>query len=66
LRRLPHPFAGQDHQAGYRYQLSILQIELFLTQVLDHPVSGRIFFEDMIRENLDIGRPKQVQLILTA
>ncbi|MBV8523389.1 MAG: hypothetical protein JOY71_14910 [Acetobacteraceae bacterium] len=27
------------------------------------PVSGRIFFEDVIRENLDIGRPKQVQLI---
>src|SRR5262249_2219891 len=23
----------------------------------------RIFFEDVIRENLDIGRPKQVQLI---
>ena len=32
-------------------------------QVLDQPVSGRIFFEDVIRENLDIGRPKQVQLI---
>jgi len=30
---------------------------------LDRPVSGRIFFEDVIRENLDIGRPKQVQLI---
>jgi hypothetical protein len=63
LRRLPHPFARQDRQAGYRYQLSILQIELSLTQVLDQPVSGRIFFEDVIRENLDIGRPKQVQLI---
>jgi hypothetical protein len=34
-----------------------------LTQVLDRPVSGRIFFEDVIRENLDIGRPKQVQVI---
>jgi hypothetical protein len=34
-----------------------------LTQVLDRPVSGRIFFEDVIRENLDIGRPQQVQLI---
>lgn len=50
-------------RAGYRYQLSILQLELSLTQVLDQPVSGRIFFEDVIRENLDIGRPKQVQLI---
>jgi hypothetical protein len=61
LRPLPHPFALQDRQAGYRYQLSILQVSL--TQVLDRPVSGRIFFEDVIRENLDIGRPKQVQLI---
>ena len=63
LRRLPHPFATQDRQAGYRYQLSILQLELSLTQVLDQPVSGRIFFEEVIRENLDVGRPKQVQLI---
>ncbi|HZZ17136.1 MAG TPA: hypothetical protein VFE08_14375 [Candidatus Sulfotelmatobacter sp.] len=63
LQRLPHPFPARDRQAGYRYQISILQIELSLTQVLDRPVSGRIFFEDVIRENLDIGRPKQVQLI---
>jgi hypothetical protein len=63
LRRLPHPFPARDRQAGYRYQISILQIELSLTQVLDRPVTGRIFFEDVIRENLDIGRPKQVQLI---
>ena len=63
LRRLPHPFSTRDRQAGYRYQISILQLELSLTQVLDRPVSGRIFFEDVIRENLDIGRPKQVQLI---
>jgi hypothetical protein len=63
LARLPHPFTGSDRKAGYRYELSILQIELSLTQVLDRPVSGRIFFEQVIRENLDIGRPKQVQLI---
>ena len=56
-------FLRQDRQAGYRYQLSILQIELSLTQVLDRPATGRIFFEEVIRENLDIGRPKQVQLI---
>jgi len=30
---------------------------------LDRPVKGRIFFEQVIRENLDIGRPGQVQLI---
>ena len=63
LARLPHPYPAADRAAGYRYQLSIWQIELSLTQVLDRPVSGRIFFEQVIRENLDLGRPKQIQLI---
>ena len=34
-----------------------------LTQVRDRPLYGRAFFEDVIRENLDLGRPDQVQLI---
>jgi len=63
LRRLPHPFAPADRRAGYRYQLSILQAEFSLTQVLDRPLTGRSFFEEVIRENLDLGRPDQVQLI---
>jgi hypothetical protein len=63
LRKLPHPFSAADRRAGYRYQLSILQAEFSLTQVLDRPVTGRVFFEEVIRENLDIGRPGQVQLI---
>jgi hypothetical protein len=63
LARLPHPFDRRDRAAGYRYALSILQAEFALTQVLDRPVAGRIFFEQVIRENLDIGRPGQVQLI---
>jgi hypothetical protein len=63
LRRLPHPFTRQDRQAGYRYDVSILQAEFSLTQVLDRPLTGRIFFEEVIRENLDIGRPDRVQLL---
>jgi hypothetical protein len=63
LRLLPHPYTAADRKAGYRYQLSILQAEFSLTQVLDRPVTGRVFFEEVIRENLDIGRPNQVQLI---
>ena len=31
--------------------------------MLDAPVSGRIFFEQVIRDNLDIGRPDHVGLI---
>jgi hypothetical protein len=63
LRRLPHPFTAKDRAEGIRYELSILQAEFSLTQVLDRPVTGRVFFEEVIRENLDIGRPDQVQLI---
>ena len=57
------PLLPADRKAGYRYQLAILQAEFSLTQVLDRPAAGRLFFEEMIRENLDIGRPSQVQLI---
>src|SRR5262249_5777832 len=63
LARLPHPFTDQDRKAGYRYDASILQAEFSLPQVLDRPLTGRVFFEEVIRENLDLGRPDQVQLI---
>jgi len=63
LARLPHPFTRGDRRAGYRYEVSILQAEFSLTQVLDRPVTGRLFFEAVIRENLDLGRPDHVQLI---
>src|SRR5580765_7865598 len=54
LARLPHPYTAQDRKAGYRYDASILQAELSLTQVLDRPQTGRIFFEQVIRENLKL------------
>ena len=63
LARLPHPYTTEDRQAGYRYDLSILQAEFSLTQILDRPLSGRILFEEIIRENLDLGRPDMVQLV---
>lgn len=63
LARLPHPFTRADRRAGFRYELSILQSEFALTQMLDRPLSGRIFFERVIRDNIDLGRPRNVQLI---
>jgi hypothetical protein len=63
LAILPHPFTAADRAAGYRYDISILQAEFSLTQTLDAPVSGRVFFEHVIRDNLDTGRPDQVSLI---
>lgn len=63
LARLPHPYRAGDRAAGYRYDLSILQAEFSRTQVLDRPLTGRVFFEEVIRENLDIGRPDHVGLV---
>lgn len=63
LRRLPHPFSSAHRAAGYRYEVSVWQAEFALTQVFDRPLSGRCFFEEVIRENLDLGRPDQVQLL---
>jgi len=63
LAILPHPFSPADRAAGYRYDISILQAEFSLTQMLDRPVTGRIFFEQVIRDNLDVGRPDHVSLI---
>ena len=63
LARLPHPFSPADRAAGYRYDISVLQAEFSLTQMLDRPVSGRLFFEQVIRDNPGIGRPDQIALV---
>lgn len=63
LGKLPHPFTAEDRRAGYRYEASVLQAEFSLTQVLDRPLSGRVFFEDVVRGNLDAGRAERVSLV---
>ena len=63
LARLPHPFTPEDEQADYRWQLSVQQIEFSTTMALDRPVCGRIFFEQLIRDNIDVGRPDKVNII---
>jgi hypothetical protein len=42
-----------------RYDLSILQAEFSLTQIWDRAVSGRCFFDEVIRENIDLRRPNK-------
>jgi hypothetical protein len=63
LKLLPFPFTAHDQAAGYRYKAYMLQAEFALTQVLDRPVTGRHLFEQVISENLDLGRPDKVALI---
>lgn len=63
LARLPMPLTAADRQAGYGQRLAVWQVETSRTQVFADPVRGREFFEAVIRENLDLGRPDRVQLI---
>ncbi len=63
MYRLPSPFTADDRRAGYTYQLSILQLEIARTEVFDRPLHGRQFFEEVIRQHLDLGRPENMQLI---
>ena len=39
------------------------QIEVSRTIVFDQPRNGRLFFEALVADNLDLGRPEQVELI---
>ena len=63
LAILPSPFTAEDEVAGYCYELSVLQAEFSLTQMLDAPVAGRIFFEQVLRDNPGIGLPDQISLV---
>jgi hypothetical protein len=60
---LPFPLTPAHRRAGFSYQLSLLQVEVSRTQVFDRPLRGREFFEGVIRDHLDLGRPDQVQLL---
>ncbi len=51
---MPSARVMQD-EYGLRYKLFILQAKFSLTQVFNRPMTGRIFFEQLIRDNLDIG-----------
>jgi hypothetical protein len=61
--RLPSPVTAVDRAAGYTHRLALQQVEVSLTQVFARPVQGRHFFEAVIRENLDLGRPDRVGLL---
>jgi hypothetical protein len=61
--RLPAPLTAVDRTAGYTHRLALQQVEVSLTQVFARPVQGRHFFEAVIRENLDLGRPDRVGLL---
>ena len=63
LHRLPMPFGPKDQRAGYWWEISMRQVEVSRTLVFDAPRRARAFFEALIADNLDIGRPANVEII---
>jgi hypothetical protein len=62
---LPLPLTPADRDAGYWWELSMRQIETSRTLVFDTPGHARGFFEALVADNLDLGRPDSVELIFT-
>ncbi len=60
---LPLPLTEHDRVAGYWWELSMRQIETSRTLVFDAPRRARAFFEAVVADNLDIGRPELIELI---
>ena len=52
-----------DRAAGYWWELSMRQVETSRTLVFDAPRHARGFFEALVTDNLDIGRPELIELI---
>ncbi len=65
MRRLPRPLTDRDRAAGYWWELSMRQIEVARTTVFDAPRYARSFFEAIVRDNLGLGRPHEVELIFS-
>lgn len=63
LQRLPSPLTKADLRAGYVYELAFRQFEVSDTCVFDRPQAGRMWFESVIRDHLNVGRPDQISLI---
>ena len=61
--RLPLPLTEHDRAAGYWWELSMRQVEVSRTLVFDAPRRARGFFEALVADNLDIGRPEVIELI---
>jgi hypothetical protein len=60
---LPLPLTEHDRAAGYWWELSMRQVETSRTLVFDAPRRARGFFEALVTDNLDIGRPQLIELI---
>ena len=63
LHRLPMPLGPKDHDADFWWETSMRQVEISRTIVFDAPRHARGLFEALVADNLNIGRPHNVEII---
>ena len=60
---IPVPLTADDQAAGYWWELSLRQVEVSRTMVFGAPRQARAFFEALVADNLDLGRPEHVEIL---
>jgi hypothetical protein len=63
IAEIPAPLSGEDRGAGYWWELSMRQVEVSRTLVLDDPRRARLFFEALVQDNIGIGRPEEASMV---
>jgi hypothetical protein len=63
MAKLPLPLTYADRDGGFWWELSMRQVETSRTLVFDHDVRARAFFESLLSENMDLGRPENAELL---
>lgn len=63
LARLPLPLTSTDAHAGYWWELSMAQVAVSRTLVFTQPRYARGFFEALVTDDLDLGRPDTIEII---
>ncbi|MBA2433686.1 MAG: hypothetical protein H0V54_01135, partial [Chthoniobacterales bacterium] len=63
ITQIPTPLTDTDRDGGYWWELSMRQVEVSRTLVLDDPRRARRFFEALVADNIGIGRPEEVHAV---
>src|SRR6266516_2658752 len=63
LAFLPLPLGETDRDGGYWWEWSMAQVEVSRTIIFDAPHHARGFFEALLADNLDLGRPDTIETI---
>src|SRR5271166_374803 len=63
MAKIPLPLTCADRDAGFWWELSMRQVETSRTLVFSTDVRARAFFEALLCENMDLGRPERAELL---